>query len=153
MSALAAIMGYVEYLIPVSFPVPGVRLGLANVMILPVLYLFGLPEAFTVSLVRVCLTGLLFGNLFGIFYSLTGTVFSLFTMTALMRTKRFSVIGVSAAGGAMHNLGQLTAAAVVTESTAIFRYLPVLLIAGDATGCIIGLTCLSLLKRIPSVSH
>ena len=148
LTALAVIMGYVEYLIPFRFPVPGVRLGLANVVIVPVLYWFGLPAAFAVSLIRILISGMLFGNAFGMLYSLMGTLLSLPAMEALRKRGRFSVIGVSSAGGAMHNVGQIIAAAAVTESTAVLRYLPVLLIAGDITGCLIGMISLMLIIRI-----
>lgn len=148
MTSLAVIMGYVEYLIPFRFPVPGIKPGLANVVIVPVLYWFGLPAALAVSLIRVFISSLLFGNIVSLVYSLLGALASLAAMELLRKTGVFSVIGVSAAGGAMHGLGQITAAAALTGSTAVIRYLPALLIAGDITGCLIGLTSLIILDRI-----
>ncbi|MBQ9606536.1 MAG: Gx transporter family protein [Lachnospiraceae bacterium] len=148
LTSLAVIMGYVEYLIPFRFPVPGVKLGLANVVIVPVLYWFGLPAALIVSVIRILISGILFGNAFGVLYSLFGTLLSLLTMELLRKTESFSVIGVSAAGGAMHNLGQIIAAMVITGTPAVIRYLPVLLVAGDITGCLIGFISAMLLKRV-----
>ena len=147
-ASLAVIMGYVEYLIPFRFPVPGIKLGLANVVIVPVLYWFGLPAALLVSLIRIFISGLLFGNAFAMLYSLLGTLLSLFAMEVLKSSGLFSVTGVSAAGGAMHNLGQLLAAVIVTKSPAVLAYLPVLLIAGDLTGCLIGMISRIILIRI-----
>ncbi|MBO5552250.1 MAG: Gx transporter family protein [Lachnospiraceae bacterium] len=147
-ASLAVIMGYVEYLIPFRFPVPGIKLGLANVVIVPVLYWFGLPAALLVSLIRIFISGLLFGNAFAMLYSLLGTLLSLFAMEVLKSSGLFSVTGVSAAGGVMHNLGQLLAAVIVTKSPAVLAYLPVLLIAGDLTGCLIGMISRIILIRI-----
>ncbi len=146
MTTLAVIMGYVEFLIPFVFPVPGVKLGLANVVIVFVLYRYGLRWALTVSVVRILIIGLLIGNVFGIFYSLLGTILSLPLMALLKNKSAFSVIGVSAAGAALFNTGQI-AAAMIVAGPVMIRYLPVLLIAGDVTGIIIGSIDSLVMKR------
>ena len=150
LTSLAVIMGYVEYLIPVRFPVPGVKLGLANIVTVFVLYRFGFRPALAVSLVRILISGLLFGSVSGILYSLTGMLFSLPVMAQMKNRSCFSVIGVSAAGAALFNTGQI-AAAMAAAGPVIVRYLPVLLIAGDITGIIIGAIDLILIRRLSSV--
>ncbi|MCR5748323.1 MAG: Gx transporter family protein [Lachnospiraceae bacterium] len=146
MTTLAVIMGYVESLIPSFFPVPGIKLGLANIVIVFILYRYGSGYALSVSIVRIILTGLLFGNIFGIFFSFSGTLLSIPVMYFLKRSGRFSVIGVCVAGAAFFNVGQIIAAMLVA-GPAIFRYLPVLLIAGEAAGIIIGIIVYMVIKR------
>ncbi len=146
--ALALIAGYVESLIPVFIAIPGIKLGIANSVILLLLYTVGIKEAFTVSIIRVLLSGFLFGSMFSILYSLSGAVLSLIIMVLLRRTNSFSITGVSMAGGVMHNIGQLAVACVVLETTAVWYYLPVLMIAGCVTGLVIGILTGEIQKRI-----
>ena len=129
-TALALIFSYVELLIPINFGIPGAKLGLANLVIVIVLYKTDWKEALLLSVVRIILAGFLFGNLFGILYSLAGGILSLAVMTLLKKTGAFSVIGVSMAGGVSHNVGQLIIAMLVVETYAVGYYLPVLLITG-----------------------
>ena len=147
-TALALIFSYIETLIPIQFGVPGIKLGLANLIIVIVLYRTGWREALLLSVVRVVLAGFIFGNLFSIVYSLAGGIFSLAVMALLKRTDRFSVIGISIAGGVCHNIGQLIVAMVVVETYQVGYYLPVLLIAGVITGAVIGAVAGEVLKRI-----
>ena len=100
--ALALIFSYVETLIPIQVGIPGVKLGLANLVVVVVLYKMGVKEAYTLAVVRVILSGFLFGNLFSIVYSLAGGLLSLTVMVALKRTKAFSLLGISAMGGVFH---------------------------------------------------
>ena len=146
--ALALILSYVESLIPFFFGVPGMKLGLPNLVIVLILYCMGTKEAYLISIVRVLLAGFLFGNLFSIGYSLAGALLSLTIMMLLKRTNKFKVITVSAVGGICHNIGQLIVAALVVESYNIFYYTPVLLIAGLSTGIIIGLISQELILRL-----
>ena len=104
-TALALILSYVEILIPISFGVPGVKLGLANLIILIVLYKTDWREALLLSVVRIMLAGFIFGNMFSILYSLAGGVLSLAAMALLKRRESFSVVGVSIGGGVSHNIG------------------------------------------------
>ena len=147
-TALALIFSYIETLIPTQFGVPGIKLGLANLIIVIVLYRTGWREALLLSVVRVVLAGFIFGNLFSIVYSLAGGIFSLAVMALLKKTERFSVIGISIAGGVCHNIGQLIVAMVVVETYQVGYYLPVLLIAGVITGAVIGAVAGEVLKRI-----
>lgn len=147
--ALAMILSYLESLVPLSFAVPGIKMGLANLVILFLLYRQGLLDACIVSLIRVVLSSLLFGNAMSLIYSLAGAVLSLAVMTLLKKWDRFSCVGVSVAGGIFHNIGQILAAVLLLETTQIAYYLPVLLISGIVTGTVIGLVAAILIRRIP----
>ena len=138
MTALAFLFGYVESLIPIHFGAPGVKLGLANLAAIVSLYLLGGAAAAGISLVRVILTGFTFGNLSMMLYGLAGAALSLLVMSILKKTDRFGCVGVSVAGGAAHNIGQIAVACLVLESASLLYYLPALLAAGTAAGCVIG---------------
>ena len=149
-AALAILMGYVEMMIPVPIPIPGVKLGLANVIIIIMMYFMDIKSAFFVSLVRVFLSGLLFAGFAGLLYSLAGAMLSFLVMALLKKTGKFSIIGVSLAGGVFHNVGQVTVAALVVENVKMAYYLPFLLVSGVVTGILIGIvakTALGYLKR------
>ena len=137
--ALAMIMSYIEVLVPLSFAVPGIKMGLANIVIIFVLYKIGTKEAILVSLIRVFLVSLLFSNVMAMWYSLAGAVLSLGIMWILKKTDKFSVVGVSIAGGIMHNVGQIIMAVIVLGTEQIALYLPVLVITGTVTGVVIGI--------------
>ena len=129
-TALALIFSYVESLIPIQLGIPGVKLGLANLIIVIALYKMRLSEVFLLSIVRILLSGFLFGNYFSILYSLAGGLLSLVVMALLKKTGDFSVMGISMAGGVSHNVGQLVVAMLVVETFSVGYYLPVLLVAG-----------------------
>ena len=137
--ALALILSYVESLIPFYFGIPGVKLGLTNLIVVVMLYLSGTKEAFGISMMRIILAGFLFGNLFSILYSAAGGILSFLVMYLLNKTKKFHVVSVSVAGGVSHNIGQLIMAAFVVETYNIFYYMPVLILAGVLTGFLIGI--------------
>ena len=151
--ALALILSYVESLIPFYLGIPGVKLGLTNLIVVVMLYCTGTKEAFGVSVARILLAGVLFGNLFSILYSLAGGVLSFIVMCLLKKTGRFHVISVSVTGGISHNLGQLIAAAFVVETYDIFYYMPFLLIAGVATGFVIGMLAQEFILRFEKQFH
>lgn len=151
--ALALILSYVESLIPFYFGIPGVKLGLTNLIVVVMLYCTGTKEAFGVSVARILLAGFLFGNLFSILYSLAGGVLSFIVMCLLKKTGRFHVISVSVTGGISHNIGQLIAAAFVVETYDIFYYIPFLLIAGVATGFVIGMLAQEFILRFEKQFH
>ena len=146
--ALALIFSYVESLIPINFGIPGMKLGLANIVIVILLYCMESKEAYGVSVARVILAGFLFGNLFSILYSLAGALLSLTVMLLLKKTEKFQILSISAVGGVCHNIGQLFIAAWTVENLNIFYYLPVLLIAGLITGIVIGLISREIVVRI-----
>lgn len=136
---LAMIFSYVESLIPINFGVPGMKLGIANLVTVTGIYFLALPEILLVVVMRVLLIGFMFGNGMSIIYSLAGGILSVLVMTLLKRAKGFSEVGVSIAGGIAHNIGQLIVAAIVVENMKLVYYLPALLIAGTITGCLIGM--------------
>ena len=152
LTALALIFSYIETLIPIQFGVPGIKLGLANLIIVIVLYKTDWREALLLSVVRIILAGFIFGNLFSIVYSLAGGVLSLTVMVLLKRTDRFSVAGISMADGVCHNIGQLVVAMIAVETYQVGYYLPVLLVAGLITGAVIGAAAGEVLKRIRNLS-
>ena len=145
------IFSYVETLIPIQFGIPGVKLGLANLIIVIALYRMKLSEAYLLSIVRVLLAGFIFGNYFSIIYSLAGGLLSLTVMALLRKKGGFSVIGVSIAGGVFHNIGQLIIASVIVETFSVMYYVPVLLIAGLVTGLLIGIASDGMLKRLANL--
>ena len=146
--ALALILSYVEALIPFQFGIPGVKLGLANLVTVMMLYCTGAKEAFLLSVLRIVLAGFLFGNPFGIIYGLSGGILSFLVMYLLWRGDRLHVVSVSVAGGLSPNLGQLLAASAVGGNRNLFYYLPVLLAAGFVTGFLIGLLAQEMIVRV-----
>ena len=139
MTATAMIFGYVEHLFPLPIGIYGIKLGLANIIPLTLLEVVGAYPAAIVNLVRILLSGVLFGNAVAIAYSLAGGALSLISMILARRIKGISAVGVGIIGGVAHNLGQLTVAIFVTDEIRIAFYLPVLMIAGALTGALVGL--------------
>lgn len=152
-TALALIFSYVETLIPINFGIPGAKLGLANLVIVTVLYKARWQDAFLLSVIRIVLAGFIFGNLFAILYSLAGGLLSLAAMTMIKQRGSFSVIGVSMAGGVTHNIGQLIVAMLVVETYQVGYYLPVLMISGLVTGVLIGLVCKEVIRRLKNFPY
>ena len=150
-TALALMFSYIETMIPIQFGVPGIKLGFANIMIVIMLYKSSAKEALLLSIVRIMLSGFLFGNLSSVLYSIAGGVLSLGIMTLLKKQGGFSVIGVSVAGGVSHNVGQLIVAMLVVETYQVGYYFPVLLVAGVLTGLGIGVVSQEVLKRIRNI--
>lgn len=138
-AAAAIIFGYIETLFPVFVTIPGVKLGIANLVTVLVLYFYSWREAAAISAVRIFVIGFLFGNLFSIAYSLAGAVLSLSGMAALKRVGGFSMTGVSVLGGVAHNVGQLVVAMFIVENFSLLYYLPILLVSGVLTGFLIGI--------------
>ena len=148
--AVAMIFSYVESLIPINFGVPGMKLGIANLVTVTGLYFLAVPEVMAVVAMRVLLTGFLFGNGMSIMYSLAGGLLSVLVMAGMKNLKGFSIIGISMAGGIAHNIGQLAVATLVVENLKLIYYLPVLMIAGTVTGILIGVVSR---KILPAVSQ
>ncbi|MDD6042685.1 MAG: Gx transporter family protein, partial [Eubacteriaceae bacterium] len=132
-TCLALIFSYVEALMP-AVAMPGVKLGLANLVIIIALYEMNFRYAFAINLVRIVISGLLFSGLFGMLYSMAGGLLSLIVMWLLKKTGIFSMIGVSMAGGLAHNLGQLLVAAILVSNLKMFIYFPILMFSGIASG-------------------
>ena len=147
LASLAIIFGYVEMLFPVFAGIPGIKLGLANLVTVFLLYTCTYKEAAVVSVIRIVVIGFLFGNLFSILFSLAGAGLSLACMVAAKKYGGFSVAGVSIIGGVTHNLGQIIIAAMVVENVNLFYYFPALMTAGLVTGLLIGIVTQEILKR------
>ena len=139
LTALAMIFSYIEAVIPFSVGVPGIKLGLANLVVVTGLYFMSPLQVFTILIARIMLVSFLFGNMSAMLYSLAGGVLSFTVMLLIRKCRGFSIIGVSIAGGVCHNFGQLLIAMVVVRTIQIVYYLPVLFIAGMITGMLIGI--------------
>ena len=137
--ALAMVMSFVESLIPVPIPVPGIKLGLANLVTITGLYLVGIPGTVCVTVLRVVLVGFSFGNPYSMIYGLSGSILSLFVMALAKKHRWFSQVGISILGGVFHNIGQITFAAMIVRTAGVFVYLPTLLLAGSIAGTVIGI--------------
>lgn len=149
-TALALILAYVEVLLPPLFPaVPGIKMGLPNIIIIFLLYRRGARAAVMVSIVRILLVTLLFGNAMAAMYSLAGAVLSLVVMILLRRLNVLSSVGVSVAGAVMHNAGQILMAMLLLETKELAYYLVVLTVTGTIAGVFIGLCGSALIRKLP----
>ncbi len=148
LTALAMIFSYVEALIPVHFGIPGIKLGLANLVVLSGLYYLRPGMVLMISAARIVLTGLLFGNGVSILYSLAGGMLSYAVMMITLLAGGFSPAGVSVAGGVSHNIGQLLVAAIVLQTPVLIRYLPVLLAAGTVAGLLMGMLTMRVMRAL-----
>ncbi len=146
--ALAMIFSYIEVLIPFSFGIPGVKLGIANIVVVTGLYILKPQEVFVISVLRILLMGFLFGNMLTLVYSLAGGILSFVVMLVFKKITLFSIIGVSAAGGVFHNFGQILMAAFILHNEKIMYYFPVLLVAGVITGILIGFLSDNIIKAL-----
>ena len=146
--AVAMILSYIETLIPPFVAVPGVKIGLSNIVTVFALYTLGAKSAVLISLVRVSLSALLFGNAAAFIFSLSGAVCSLIIMIILSRVRVFSHIGVSVAGGVLHNAGQILAAMLVLENAGIAYYLAPLIISGTLAGVVVGAVAGLVISRL-----
>jgi heptaprenyl diphosphate synthase len=149
--SLAMILSFVESLIPPLVAVPGIKIGLANLVIVFLLFKTGVKYAAAVSLVRVILSSMLFGNLQVFVFSFAGAILSLAGMAIMKKTNLFSIITVSVCGGILHNIGQIIVAAVWTSTPEIMYYLPVLLVSGTAAGILIGIVSGIVVKKLDNM--
>ena len=146
--AVAMILSYVESLVPAFVAVPGVKMGLSNIATVFAIYTLGWPYAIIVSVIRVLLSALLFGNFVSLIYSLSGAALALLVMKLLKKFNLFSTVGVSVAGGVCHNAGQIIAACIVMENAAISLYILPLIISGTIAGVVIGTVAGILVNRV-----
>ena len=146
--ALAMILSFVESQIPAFVAIPGVKIGLANIAVVFVLYKLGWKEAVLISLVRVFMVSVLFGTAVRLFYSVAGAVLSLTGMVRLKRTGLFSTVAVSVTGGVLHNVGQILMACLLLETNVIVYYLPFLILSGVIAGVVIGVVAAIMVKRV-----
>ena len=148
LTALAMVVGYVESLIPLPLGIPGVKPGLANLVVVWALYTLSPAEALLINILRILLTGFLFGSLSMILYSLAGALVSFLCMYLAKQSGLLHVTGVSVAGGIAHNMGQLAMAALVLETGSLVWYAPVLVLAGSVTGLAVGIVSKEVLSRV-----
>ena len=146
--ALAFVLSYIESLVPIPIGVPGVKLGLANLVVLATLYWLSPGEVLLISLSRIALSGFLFGSLTGMLFSLCGGLLSFAAMALLQKSDKFSPVGVSVAGGVSHNLAQLAVAWLLFHTAGLAAYAPFLLLSGIVAGAVIGVIGGLLISRL-----
>ena len=148
LTALSLILFILEGFLPLPLPVPGAKLGLAAIVTLIALYLLPTRDAALMLTLRIILASAFGGGLAPMIYSLAGGAASFAAMVLMKRYTQLSIVGISAAGGFLHNMAQLLVAAAVLETTALFVYAPVLGIVGIFTGILIGITARGILQKI-----
>ena len=146
--SFALILSFIESRIPAFVAIPGIKVGLANIAVIFVLYKFGIAEAITVSIIRVILVSTLFGSPVSFIYSLTGAVLSLSVMFLLKTLTPLTEVAVSVAGGVMHNIGQIGAASIMLGTNVVVYYLPFLLVSGTLAGIVVGIASGLLIKKV-----
>lgn len=147
LAALSIVLSYVEMLLPPIYPsVPGVKIGLANIVSLLLIYKFSVKDTVMVTLIRLLTVSLLFGNFMTLVYSVAGAFLSILIMLILKKTNLFSTLGVSIAGAVSHNLGQIIVAILIMQTVEIGYYMIVLLITGTLSGTVIGISANLTLK-------
>jgi len=150
--SIMMVLGWLESLLPVS-PLPGIKLGLANSVLIIALYWLGIPASFEIMVVKNVLLGLVLGNPMMILYSISGGVLSLLVMSILYRRSGVSPIGVGIAGGVAHNIGQVTLAMVILQTPSLIFYLGLLMPAGAVMGFITGTVAKALKQHLPPLQH
>ena len=150
--AFAIAAGYLERLAPPAVPAfPGIKLGLPNIAVIILLYIKDCKTAFILNILRVIISGLLFTGAFGAVYGLSGALLSFAVMAGLKKTKIFGAVGISAAGGVFHNLGQIITAALLVDNIKIFYYFPVLIVSGAAAGTLVGYLAGLIINRLGKI--
>lgn len=145
--AVAFVLSYIEAMLPLNLGVPGIKAGLSNIVTVFSLYYFSPGMALGIAITRIVLCGLTFGSMPGLLYSLAGGILSFTIMVILKKTGKFSVYGVSVAGGVFHNIGQILVAVAVLQNKMVAYYLPFLLVAGVIAGVVVGILAAVLIKR------
>ena len=146
--ALAFVLSYIEFLLPFSIGIPGAKIGLANLAVVVALFIIGKKDALVLSIIRVLLVGLTFGNLAMTMYSIAGAALSYLMMLIGMKIKKLSITGVSVLGGVFHNVGQIIVAMLVLETSGLIYYLPFLVIIGTISGVVIGVLAAMIVERL-----
>lgn len=146
--ALMLVLGYVESLIPIPIGVPGVKLGLSNGVLLFALYMLNIPTAFLLMVVKVLLSGLLFGGVSAMMFAFAGGLLSMVLMAPLSRVKNVSIITVSIVGAVMHNIGQVLMAMLILQTSALLYYMVILMLVGIAAGALTGVTANAVIRHM-----
>lgn len=147
-TTLTLILSYIEIQIPNFIMIPGVKLGLANIVIVIVLYKYGLKESAIINLLRIAIINTLFGSVISFLYAFVGGFLSLFVMFLFKKYNKFSYVLVSIIGGISHNIGQIIVAVLITNTKEILYYLPVLILFGIVSGIIIGIISAIIFKKL-----
>ncbi len=151
--SVGLILSYLESLIPVAFPIPGIKLGLANIVTMYILYRYKAKEAILIMILRVLISGILFSGLTAIVFGILGGLLSITFMLLAKKTGFFSIMGLSMIGAVMHNAGQILAAFIIMENAAVIYYFPYLLISGIITGLIVGYISAIIIKRLSRLKN
>lgn len=149
LAAMAMILSYIEALIQLPVPVPGIKLGLANLIVIIAIYKLGFKYAFIINCVRIITSGLLFTGLFGVIYSMAGGILSILVMYLLYKCKIFGMVGISMAGGVAHNFGQLVTACIIMSNMRLMSYFAILLFSGMISGILIGIVAYLVSGKLP----
>lgn len=149
MTAIALVLSYIESQVPAFFPIPGMKLGLTNIIVVLALYKTGSKSAMAMNVLRIVMASLLFGGPSALMYSLAGGMVSTLVMILLKRSGVFRVVTVSIAGGVAHNVGQIIVAVLITNTASVAWYLAVLWFTGMASGAVIGILGGELIRRLP----
>lgn len=139
LTAVAVVLGYIERLIPMPGSIPGIKLGLANTVLLYAIYLLDAKSAFVLMVLKVGLSGLLYGGVSAMMFSFGGGLCSLVMMLLVKKLGGVSIIGVSVVGAVFHNVGQTAVAAFMVNTAALMGYVPFLLVAAVVTGVLTGI--------------
>lgn len=148
MVSFALILSFIESRIPAFVAIPGVKVGLANIAVIFTLYKMGIKEAAAISVVRILLVSMLFGNPVSLVYSLAGAALSFSVMLLLKKLTPLTEVAVSVSGGVMHNIGQIIAASIIMDTNVVAYYLPFLILSGTIAGIVVGLITAMLIKRV-----
>ncbi len=148
--AMMLILGYVESLLPVA-PVPGIKIGLSNSVLLFAVYMLDIPTAFCLMLLKVVLSGILFSGVSAMMYAFAGGLVSMVLMALLSRDKKVSPVVVSIVGGAAHNAGQVALAILILHTSQLVYYMAVLLAVGAVCGALTGICAVQVMKHLKHI--
>jgi len=151
LTAMMLVLGFIESMIPVAAGVPGIKLGLSNGVLMFALYMLDAPTAFVLMIVKVVLSGLMFGGVSAMLYAMAGGVLSMITMILLKKLK-FHILVVSMFGAVMHNVGQVLMAILIVNTPQLVYYMAVLMLVGLGTGAVTGIAANTTIKHIKKLS-
>jgi heptaprenyl diphosphate synthase len=149
--AMMLVLGFVESRIPINAGIPGIKLGLSNGVLIFAVYMLDIPTAWLLMVLKVMLSGLLFGGFNTIMYALAGGVLSMLAMTLLSKVRGMHPITVSMVGGVMHNVGQVALAMILLHTQQLLYYMAVLILVGLICGALTGIVASSVMKHLKAI--
>ena len=152
LTAMMLVLGFIESLIPVAAGVPGIKLGLSNGVLMFALYMLDMPTAFVLMVVKVVLSGLMFGGVSAMLYAMAGGVLSMLTMM-LLKKLNFHILVVSMFGAVMHNVGQVLMAILIVHTPQLIYYMAILMLVGLGTGAVTGIAASTTIKHIKKLKN